>query len=140
MKHLNPYLSFAGTCEEALNFYKEALNGEIVAIMRYSDAPMDMPNAEEFADKVLHSEFKAGDIHFMASDSMGEYTPTIGNNINLSLHFDNTEEQAAVFNSLSAGGTVVMPLTDAFWGAKFGVAVDKFGISWMFNCPITTQQ
>ncbi len=137
MKNLNPYLCFAGTCEEALNFYKEALDGDIAFLQTFGQSPV--PSSEGEANKVMHAEFKADGVHFMASDGMGSHAPTIGNNISLSLNFTDEEEQEKVFNKLSAGGVVTMPLQDTFWGAKFGMMNDRYGVSWMFNCQKNQQ-
>lgn len=131
MEQIVPYLNFGGNCEEALNFYKDALGGEIETIMRYEGAPMDVP--DDHKNKVMHSHFRAGDLTFMASDAMHGKPPTVGNNISLSLNFSNEEDQKKVFENLSAGGNVTMPLQDTFWGATFGMCTDKFGINWMFN-------
>ncbi len=137
MKNLNPYLCFDGTCEEALNFYKEALDGEIVHVHTFGQSPM--PVAEEKKNKVMHAEFKAEGVHFMACDNGDGYTLNVGNNISMSLNFTDEGEQEAVFNKLSAGGTVSMPLQDTFWEAKFGMFIDKYGISWMLNCQNNKQ-
>jgi PhnB protein len=131
MDQIVPYLNFAGSCEEALNFYKDVFNGEIENIMRYDGAPMDVP--EDHKNKIMHSHFKAGDLTFMASDAMHGKPPTVGNNISLSLNFNSEEDQKKVFDKLSDGGTITMPLGDTFWGAVFGMCIDKYGINWMFN-------
>jgi len=59
-----------------------------------------------------------------------------GNNVSLSIQTDDTIQLEKLFNSLSEGGKVTMPLADAFWGARFGMFIDKFGIHWMFNCEL----
>ena len=127
-----PYLMFNGNCEEALNFYAKALNGEIKDLMRYEGSPAE--NMSEDKQKVMHSNFIAKGIFFMAADGgIGNADATKGGMIHLSLNFDSTEEQEKVFNALSEGGNVTMPLQDTFWGAKFGMLTDRFGINWMFN-------
>ncbi|MCB0721420.1 MAG: VOC family protein [Ignavibacteriae bacterium] len=131
MYKIIPYLTFNGNCEEAMNFYKDALDGEIEAMMNFEGAPMEVP--EDYKSKVMHSTLKAGDLTLMASDSMPGQPFTAGNNISLSLNFDNEDDQKKTFDNLSAGGNVTMPLQDTFWGAKFGMCTDKFGINWMFN-------
>lgn len=131
MKTLNVYLTFAGNCEEALNFYKDCLGGDFT-FQRFGEAPM--PSSEEQKNKIMHAEFRSGDVYFMASDAMENMTINGGDNITLSLNFSEEKEQAAIFEKLSAGGTVTMPLQDTFWGAKFGMFMDKFGINWMSNC------
>ncbi|MEM7369606.1 MAG: VOC family protein [Bacteroidota bacterium] len=131
MKQLQPYLAFQGKCEEALNFYVSALGGEIVSVMRFSEAPNEMP--PELSNNILHAVFKAGQIAFMASDGMPDHPHVVGNNINLSIDLDTEEEQTQVFDKLAEGGTVTMPLNDTFWGSRFGMLVDKYGINWMLS-------
>lgn len=131
MKKIHPYLAFQGTCEEALNFYVSALGGEITSIMRFTEMPGDTPPGME--NNILHAEFNADGIYFMASDGMPDHPHVVGNNINLSIDLPTEEEQTAMFNRLAEGGTITMPLSDTFWGARFGMLVDKFGINWMLN-------
>ena len=127
---LHAYLAFPGTCEEALNFYKGILGGEIGEINLYDGSPMESP---ESAGKILHTEFTFDGNSIMAADSIGQPVPK-ESNITLALGFDDAAETERVFNAMSAGGTITMPLQDTFWGAKFGMFTDKFGIGWMVNC------
>ena len=127
-----PYLMFNGNCEEALNFYAQALNGKIENLMRFEGSP-----AEEMSDNkqdVLHATFVADGIMFMASDG-GKNAPveTDGGRVHLSLDFNSVEEEEKIYIALSEGGRQTMPLADTFWGARFGMLTDKFGINWMFN-------
>ncbi len=69
----------------------------------------------------------------MASDGMDNSEP-LRSNISLSINLPNEREQETVFNKLAEGGTVTMPLQETFWGAKFGMLTDQFGINWMLNC------
>lgn len=127
-----PYLNFPGNCEEALNFYKEALNGEIIQLGRYGESPMKSP--EEFKDKIIHGRLQFGDALIMASDAMGGRPVNSGDNISLSVDCDDDQQLAEVFSKMASGGKITMPLQEQFWGAKFGMLTDKFGIHWMFNC------
>lgn len=137
MVRVNPYLNFDGKAEEAFNFYKSVFGGEFMGgINRMSDAPGTENLSEDEKNRVMHIALPiGGGSTLMASDiipSMG-HTLKEGNNVYLSLHPDSREETKRLFNSLSAGGTIEMPLEDAFWGAYFGSFVDKFGIHWMIN-------
>ena len=136
MKSLTPYLFFYGRCQEALNFYKDCLNGEILSLHLFDDKTCSgKPIDETWKNKVMHAEFKADDIYFMASDGMpAETKPTLVNAISLSINFVTEEEQSIVFEKFSRLGKVTMPLQDTFWGARFGMLTDQFGINWMFNC------
>lgn len=132
MPQLSVYLSFPGTCEEALNFYKHAFNGEIKSLQRFSEAPMPSDPAD--ANRIMHAEFAADGMALMASDAAGTYAGRPGTNVALSVNHDNEADQAIVFDKLAEGGTVTMPLQDTFWGARFGMLTDKYDINWMFNC------
>lgn len=131
MKSLNPYIDFGGRCREALDFYRDCFCGEVVALMTYAEAKIAVPPAR--ANNVLHAEFRADKIHFMASDGRADQPATIGNNIMLALVFTSIAEQEATFARLAAGGTVTLPLHDAFWGDRFGMLVDRFGLLWMLS-------
>jgi PhnB protein len=131
---LVPYLYFEGNAEEALNFYTEALGGEIVSMQRYGDAPM--PSGEDQKQKVMHATFSFDGNLVMASDVFEKQPLTIGQNVQLSLDVDSTEKLESVFNKMAEGGTVTMALQDTFWGARFGMLKDKFGVLWMFNHDI----
>ena len=129
---LFPYLSFKGNCEEALDFYKLALDGHIAQIGRYGDSPM--PSKEEDKNKIIHARLQFGDSLIMASDVMDEEKFKQGNEISLSVECNDNEQLEKVFSKMSEGGKVTMPLQDQFWGARFGMLTDKFGFHWMFNC------
>jgi PhnB protein len=129
---LTPYIMFDSNCEEALGFYAKAMDGKIIDIMRFGDMPGENPMSDAEKKKVMHSHFEAANVKFMASDNpMGGAGK--GGQVHLSLHFEDGGRQEKVFNALAEGGTVTMPLQDTFWGARFGMLQDKYGINWMFN-------
>jgi PhnB protein len=128
------YLTFAGNCEEALNFYKETLSGEIVHISYMGEGQMEVPEGAK--GKVMHARLKFGENELFMSDNFDPSSIKQGNNVSLSLQPANVADAETVFNNLSAGGTVIMPLQDTFWGARFGMFTDKFGIQWMINCEL----
>ncbi|TAM75746.1 VOC family protein [bacterium] len=132
---LQPYIFFYGRCEEALEFYKSVLGGSF-EMMRHGDSPMADQVSPEFRNKVMHASFKAGDAAFMASDgaSAKSIDPEAGN-ISVSLTATDRVEGERVFNALSQGGNVKVPFDDAFWGGKFGMLDDRFGIEWMITAP-----
>jgi PhnB protein len=132
--NLNPYIMFSGQAEEALNFYKEVLGGQIQLISRYGDAPMDVP--DNYKDKLMHATMTIEGNHLMLSDSFPGKPVTAGNNVHLSLNFNDTGKLDSVFARLAEGGNVTMPVDNTFWGARFGMLTDKFGINWMFNCEL----
>lgn len=128
---LTPYIHFQGNAEEAMNFYSEALGGGIIAISRYGDSPM--PSDEDYKDKVIHGRVQFGDNVIMISDTFKENAVNTDGNIQLSIELAQEGEIDDVFKKMSAGGTVTMELQNTFWGARFGMLKDKFGVSWMFN-------
>lgn len=125
---------FYGRCEEALNFYKECMMGEIRFLSRYKET--DMAVREEFGDKIIHAEFWAHGVFFMASDGRPQdFGKTIQSGaISLSINFEEVAEEERLFAALSDGGEIIEPLQDQFWGARYGVFSDRFGVRWEFNC------
>jgi len=132
MKALHPYITFSGQCRQALKFYKECFAGEIITMRTFRDSPDEV--ADEFKNNIMHAEFKAEGIYFMASDAMPDDKVSIGNQISLSIQFTDKEEQMKIFNFLSSNGSITIPLKNTFWGARFGTLTDQFGINWMLNC------
>ncbi|MCP9290301.1 VOC family protein [Gracilimonas sediminicola] len=134
MKTLVPYLFFRGNCEEAMNYYKECLDGEITALQRFGDT--EMPVDDDHKQKIMHGELKADGIQMMFSDGAPHKDITEGDNVQLNINIDSEEEQDRLFELLSEGGEVTMPLETTFWGARYGMLKDKFGIRWMLNCEL----
>ncbi|MES2736387.1 MAG: VOC family protein [Verrucomicrobiota bacterium] len=129
---VQPYLFFSGRCEEALEFYREAIAAKIEMVMRFSESPEPPPPdmlAPGFENKVMHASFRVGDTVVMASDGCGEVESFAG--FSLSLGVATEEEADARFNALAAGGEVTMPMGKTFWSPRFGMLKDKFGIGWM---------
>ena len=136
MAKMNPYLNFDGTAEEAFTFYKSVFGGEFVGVHKMSEAPGTEQMPENERNRVMHIALPIdANTTLMASDiipSMG-HKLDVGNNVHISLHPSSREEAERLFNGLSAGGKVEMPLQDTFWGAYYGNFQDKFGINWMIN-------
>ena len=128
---LTPYIHFQGNAEEAMNFYAEALGGTISELKRYGESPM--PADEDYKDKVLHGRLTFDDNLIMISDTMKGNEVSKSGNIQLSVEISEANQIDTVFNKMAKGGNVTMPLQDTFWGARFGMLKDKFGVSWMFN-------
>jgi PhnB protein len=128
---LNPYLQFQGNAEEVLNFYATALNGTILSVQRYGDSPM--PSDEDYKQKIIHARLTFDDNLIMILDTFKGQTVSTGGNIQLSVEVENEGEIDSLFNNMAEGGTVTMPLQGTFWGARFGMLKDKFGVNWMFN-------
>jgi PhnB protein len=128
---VKPYLAFNGNCEEAINFYKECMDGEVLYIGRYGDSPMKGKGPD---NAVMHCTLKIGDTYIMACDNMSdEYKIIVGNNISLALGTSDVAAAESVFEKMAAGGNVTFPMQETFWAERFGMLTDKFGINWMFN-------
>ena len=135
--HVLGYLFFNGNAEEALEYYCDVLGGD-VDIMRYEGTPAAAHMPADWNNKVMHGVLRRGDAEIlMASDT----TDAGGEPQNFSLAIMTRDESEAdhVFAGLSQGGTVTMPLEKMFWGAKFGMLKDKFGVAWMVNCELSPQ-
>lgn len=135
---VEPYLSFEGKCEEALEFYKQAVGAELEFMMRYKEAPDKPPEgmvAPGSENKVMHCSFKIGDSRIMATDGGctggGKFE-----GISLAMSHKTVAETEKCFNALAQGGQVTMPLGPTFFSPSFGMLVDRFGICWM----IVTEQ
>lgn len=125
------YLDFNGRCEEAVHFYRDALDAKVNMLMRFQEAP-EGQCAGGTGDKVMHVSFRIGDTEVMASD--GRCTgQTAFQGISLSLALKDKAEAKRYFDALTEGGTVEMPLTKTFWSPCFGMVTDRFGVSWMVN-------
>lgn len=137
MATVHTYLNFDGNCEEAFNFYKSVFGGEFSYLGRFGDMPAseDYQVAQEDRNKVMHVSFPIGATVLFGSDMPegSESNLLEGNNFAVSIDAESKEEADKLFNGLSAGGKVSMPMTQTFWGAYFGMFKDKFGINWMVN-------
>ncbi|MGO4905907.1 VOC family protein [Flavobacterium sp. W20_MBD1_R3] len=138
MVTVNTYITFNGYCEEAFVFYKSIFGGEFSYFGRFKDMPMTdgktYPPAE--AEKIMHVSLPISkETAIMGSDSFESFgTETIyGNNFSLSLNTQSKEEADKLFNALSDGGKITMPMENTFWNAYFGTFTDKFGVNWMVN-------
>ena len=129
---IEPYLFFNGHCQEAIEFYQNALGAEVSMLMRYKDSPEPPPPGMVPAgwdNKIMHSHLRVGNANIMASDGGSEGLNFQG--FSLSLAVTNEAEAKRVFEALSDGGQVRMPLTKTFWSPCFGMAADRFGVGWM---------
>ena len=139
MATVNVYLTFNGNTEEAFNFYKSVFGGDFTYLGRFKDMPADEncpPPSEDEGNRIMHVSLPISkETILMGSDSTSQSgdVPAFGGNFSVSINTDSTAEADKLFNGLSAGGNVIMPLEKTFWGAYFGMLVDKFGVHWMVN-------
>jgi PhnB protein len=136
MALINPYLNYNGNAEEAFNFYKSVFGGEFAKVMRFKD--MSSPEfivAESEAEKIMHIALPIGKNVLMANDvpeSMGK-TNENENRSKIAISAASKEEADKLFNGLSAGGQIEMPIAHSPWGSYFGMFRDKYGIEWMVD-------
>ena len=131
---IQPYLFFGGRCQEALEFYRTALDAQVDMLMLHKDSPEPSPPGllqPGFENKVMHTTFRIGDTTLMASDGCEEGPSFAG--FSLSLSVPTQAEADRAFAALANGGQVRMPLTKTFWSPRFGMVADRFGVSWMVN-------
>lgn len=136
---IQPYLFFGGRCEEAIAFYRTALDAELDLLMRFKDSPEPPPPgmiAPGFENKVMHAEFRIGSSMIMASDGCGE-TPAFAG-FSLSVSVATAADAERVFTALAEGGEIRMPLGPTFWSPCFGMLTDRFGVGWMVNTEAET--
>jgi PhnB protein len=130
---VQPYLSFEGRCEEAIEFYKGALGAQVQMLVRFKDHPEPQPPGmikPETANKVMHASLKIGDSTVMASDGRCHGQPSFAG-VCLNIAVPNDAEAERSFHALAEGGQVTMPLAKTFFASKFGMVTDRFGVPWM---------
>jgi PhnB protein len=132
---ISPYLNFDGRCEEAINFYKSALGAEVEMLMRFKDQPQtpsqgNCKTAPGTEDKVMHASLRIGNSVILASDCHAQGKPEF-KGVSLSIQARDDAQATKIFNALTDGGTVCVPLAKTFFSSSFGVATDRFGVTWM---------
>ena len=130
MRSINPYLNFNGNTREAMQFYAGILDAKL-EMQTFGDVGASENPAMK--DRIMHATITKGDVVIMASDTMPDMPFIEGNNVWTNFNCESDEEIDRLFAAFSEGGTVLMPLEVQFWGAKFGMVKDRFGMHWMFN-------
>ena len=136
MALINPHINFNGNAEEAFTFYKSVFGGEFAKVMRFkdlSDPEFPISSAEEH--KIMHIALPIGKNILMGND-VPEFMGQANENENrskIAISAESLEEAEKLFNGLSEGGIVEMPLAESPWGSHFGMFRDKFGIEWMVD-------
>lgn len=136
MISVNPYIVYRGNCEEAFSFYKTVFDSESLYIGRYKDVPEEarkfFPNAHD--ENVMHATLQIDEkTVLMGNDSadISEQSATsFSRDFYLYLNTDNSEEAIRIFNELSVGGKIIVPIAQTFWSTCYGVLTDRFGIHW----------
>jgi PhnB protein len=126
---VEPYLYFQGRCEEALDFYRSAIDADAEVVARFGDIPgSQAPRGAEA--KVAHAVLRVGDTTVLASDGQGG-GETVFNGFSLSLNAADDDEAERLFTALADGGTVQVPLMSTPFSSRLGIVADRFGVSWM---------
>lgn len=136
MAQINPHINFNGNAEEAFNFYKSVFGGKFERVVRFKDlAASGFPVEAKEENKIMHIALPIGNCMLMANDVPESMGPTNENEhrSKIVITADSKEEADKLFNGLSAGGIVEMPISDSSWGSYFGMFRDKYGIEWMVN-------
>lgn len=128
---VNPYIAYKGNCREAIEFYKSALDAEVLFIQTMGNSPLpDMGPAEN----IMHCTIKVGGSTIMMCDDPRPEAGESGGNISLAIGLNDVPKAKKLFANLAQDGSVTMPLEKTFWAEAFGMVTDKFGIRWMVNC------
>jgi PhnB protein len=131
---IQPYLFFNGRCEEAVEFYRRALDAEVEMLMRMKENPEgmnpDLPPGSE--NKIMHGCIRIQGSAILVSDGMAEGGASF-EGFSLSLNVGDTATAQRWFKALSAGGEVTLPLSKTFWSPLFGMVKDRFGVGWMVS-------
>jgi PhnB protein len=134
MLHPIPYLSFDGTCAEAMRFYERALGGKLELLMRNADSPFAAQTPKEHANRIIHARLALpGGGSLYAGDCPPQMKYTGIHGVGLALNFDTVAQATAAFDALAEGGAVTMAPQPTFWAKTFGMLTDKFGTPWMVN-------
>lgn len=129
-----PYLSFDGRCREAFDFYAKVLDGEIKDMITHGETPAGEHVSPGWQDKIINAYLVADGAELMGADSPPEMGDARMQGFSVSIHIDDEDRATRVFDALSEGGTVLMPLEATFWAKKFGMVTDRYGTPWMVNC------
>src|SRR5689334_16189242 len=131
MLGVNPYITFKGNCRQAIDFYRNALNAEVVFTQTVGESPMSNMGPPE---NIMHCTMKVGDSIFMLSDDPRPDAAGPGGNISMAIGLDDPGRAKQFFENLAQGGSVIMPIQKTYWAEAFGMLTDQFGIRWMINC------
>lgn len=135
MALINPHINFNGNAEEAFSFYKSVFGGEFAKVIRFKDlASPEFPVAEHEKNKIMHIALPIGNSNMLMANDVPDVLGKVNekeNRSKISISTESKEEADKLFNGLSAGGEVEMPIEDSPWGTYFGMFRDKYGIEWM---------
>jgi PhnB protein len=137
IKNVTPYLMFNGTAEKAIRLYEKALGAKTEHLQRFGEIPNSNPSPDS-KDRIIHALLRLGENMLMISDCQPADVVQTGDSVHVCVDFDDETDMKKKFDALAADGKVTVAVHDTFWGAKFGMLVDPFGVNWMFNCSKET--
>ena len=134
---LSVYLYFDGQCRAAFDHYKSVFDAEEVCCQLFSDGPKEM-FGDEPADRIMHTTLNIGESVLMGSDRTTSFDEPLVASKSFSIAYkpESPAEADRIFPLLAEGGEITMPLQQTFWGSYYGMCTDRFGVNWMFNCPL----
>ena len=134
---INPWINFNGNAEEAFTFYKSVFGGEFAKVIRFKDlAGPQFPVAEQDANKIMLITLPIGKSNMLMANDIPEIMGKVNENENrskIAISTETKEEADKLFNGLSAGGNIEVPMSDGPWGSYFGMFRDKYGIEWIIE-------
>ncbi|MCL1632980.1 VOC family protein [Sporolactobacillus sp. CPB3-1] len=136
---VHPYLVTNGNGQEAVKFYQEALDAEIVGVQTFGEMPPEpgFTLPEEAKNLVMHAMLKIGDSVLMLSDNFPGQPYQLGDQVTIAILLDTGDQSKKVFDQLKDGGTIIMPLQETSWSPLYGQIKDKFGITWQISTDPT---
>jgi PhnB protein len=137
IQKIRAYLTFNGKAQKAIGLNERALGAKVEQLTRFSEAPASGPQIpESHKDRIMHGVLRVGDEQVMVMDAPPGVEVPSASNVQVALELDDPDELLQRFDALAAGGVVRIAPHDAFWGSKFGMLTDAFGIRWLLNAPL----
>jgi len=135
--NIQPYLYFDGRSQEAIDFYKGAIDAKVEMVMLFKEAPAEMQSQIKpgMGDKIMHACIKVGDTPVFVSDGHCKGGPLQFQGITLTINADSDADAEKLFATLGEGGQIQKPMTETFFATRFGMLADKFGVGWMVLAP-----
>lgn len=131
---LIPYLGFNGNCAEAMRFYETAFGGKLEILMSGAESPMAAQIPKEMASRIVHARLALKDGGYLYGGDAPMQMPFQGiHGVSMTLNFATVAQAQRMFDTLSVGGKVSMPMAPSFWARTFGMCTDRFGTPWIVN-------
>lgn len=129
------YITMDGTGKEAIDFYKEALDAEVLGVQTFGDLPENPEFAlpVEAKNRILHAQIQIGNTYFMLSDTFPGQPIETGPQVHVCVTLEDSGKSKDIFEKLQQGGKMLMPLQETHWSPSYGQVQDKFGITWQIS-------